>query len=179
MAANEYYNAPLPKLPGHYASAGPHSPPSPPPLSSYSAYHQEHTTQRIDSPVSPNFDSRSSLYHHTQGQRSDDSGSRFYGAGGGGRNNDSGHFADNIPLQPQSPVPPLGNSGFYGKQSPTDDEPLPGPASRQQRSRQRGSGRKGWFRGKIPWVVYIFTTVQIAVFIAEITRNGKCHKSVL
>ena len=34
--------------------------------------------------------------------------------------------------------------------------------------------KKGWLKGKIPWVVYIVSTVQIAVFIAEIVKNCTC-----
>ena len=28
-------------------------------------------------------------------------------------------------------------------------------------------------KGKIPWVTYILTTIQVAVFIAEIAKNGR------
>ena len=27
-------------------------------------------------------------------------------------------------------------------------------------------------KGRIPWVTYVFTIVQVAVFIAEIAKNG-------
>lgn len=32
--------------------------------------------------------------------------------------------------------------------------------------------RDGWFKGKVPWVVYTLTVIQLVVFIAEIARNG-------
>jgi len=32
--------------------------------------------------------------------------------------------------------------------------------------------KKGWFSGRVTWVVYFMTAVQIAVFVAEIIRNG-------
>jgi hypothetical protein len=35
-------------------------------------------------------------------------------------------------------------------------------------------GMLGANNKRIPWVVYIFSVVQIAVFIACIARNGKC-----
>lgn len=34
-------------------------------------------------------------------------------------------------------------------------------------------------KGRIPWLVYILTTVQVAVFIAEIVKNGMYAKYVL
>ena len=35
--------------------------------------------------------------------------------------------------------------------------------------------KKGFFSGKIPWVVYATTLVQITVFIAEIIKNCKSN----
>ena len=175
MAANDYYNAPLPDHPNQHSSAGGRLPPAPLPVSSYSAYNPQYAAHTTDSPISPNYDPKSSLYHHPGRQTSDDSDSRFYGAGGGGRGNGSGHFADDIPLQPHSQNPQLENSSLHGKQPSMDDGALPGPANRSRRKKRREPEKKGWFKGKIPWVVYIFTLIQIAVFIAEIVRN--CESS--
>ena len=32
--------------------------------------------------------------------------------------------------------------------------------------------KKGFFKGKVTWVVYILTTVQVGVFIGELINNG-------
>ncbi|KAF1849316.1 rhomboid family membrane protein-like protein [Cucurbitaria berberidis CBS 394.84] len=32
--------------------------------------------------------------------------------------------------------------------------------------------KKGWFSGRVTWVVYILTTVQIGVFVGELIKNG-------
>lgn len=41
--------------------------------------------------------------------------------------------------------------------------------SRQRRRRQKD----GWFTGRITWVVYFLTVVQLIVFLAEIIKNGE------
>lgn len=38
--------------------------------------------------------------------------------------------------------------------------------------RRRKSRKKGWFKGRVTWVVYVLTTVQIAVFVGELIRNA-------
>lgn len=32
--------------------------------------------------------------------------------------------------------------------------------------------KKGWFSGRITWVVYILTTIQVGVFVGELIKNG-------
>jgi hypothetical protein len=39
-------------------------------------------------------------------------------------------------------------------------------------SSRRRKKRQGWFSGKITWVVFVTTLVQIGVFIGEIASNG-------
>lgn len=39
----------------------------------------------------------------------------------------------------------------------------------------RRSRKKGWFSGRVTWVVYILTTVQIGVFVGELVQNGESH----
>ena len=36
----------------------------------------------------------------------------------------------------------------------------------------RKKKKKGWFSGRVTWVVYILTTVQIGVFVGELIKNG-------
>ncbi|KAF2029241.1 rhomboid-domain-containing protein [Setomelanomma holmii] len=47
-----------------------------------------------------------------------------------------------------------------------DPEAFPRP------SRTRSKKKTGWFSGRITWVVYILTTVQIGVFLGELIKNG-------
>jgi hypothetical protein len=161
------------------ASSAPHNNPSqrqrsdialtPPPISSYAAYRGE-SLQRNDSPLtpysdSPSFESQSRNGGHDR---------RFYGVGGGGRINDSGGFGEDIPLRPRS------EQNAPGSESPQHDgsggdKALPPPAGHRRRKRrrepERKKGIKGFFQGKVPWVVYIFTLVQVTVFIVEIVKN--------
>ena len=52
---------------------------------------------------------------------------------------------------------------------------------KRQKSRKVRFGELGMFgadRKRIPWVVYLLTTVQIAVFIGEIVKNGKMNSRI-
>ena len=91
----------------------------------------------------------------------------------GGR--DASPYADNIPLRPRPP--PKDSEDRIGQDSRRDysdgDGNFVGSAKqRLPESRQR---RKlgGMFSGKIPWVVYILTLIQLSVFIAELAKNGE------
>ncbi|PFH62080.1 hypothetical protein XA68_15171 [Ophiocordyceps unilateralis] len=96
----------------------------------------------------------------------------YYGSGGGPISAGP-HVAEEIPLQDH---PASKNDGVtdhvYDALGPD------GNARPSSRRRSRGKvrvGELGMFganRKRIPWVVYLFTVVQIAVFIAEIIKNG-------
>ncbi|KAH7068076.1 rhomboid family-domain-containing protein [Paraphoma chrysanthemicola] len=70
-----------------------------------------------------------------------------------------------IPLHAQPKT-----DGHKDDDSPTrynaDPEAFPRPA------RKRSKKKKGWFSGRVTWVVYILTTVQIGVFVGELIKNG-------
>ena len=48
----------------------------------------------------------------------------------------------------------------------------PAIVDRPSRSAARKPKRRGFFGGKIPWVVYALTIIQVAVFIGELARSG-------
>ena len=156
MATNAFYNIPHQK---RRSDAG--LPPLPIPTSSYSAYRPE-PDSRIVSPLTPSSDSKASYFQ--------DSERNFYSAGRGGKANDSGHFSDNIPLRPQ-PEPSPSQEDFLRNDLPDGDKSLPAPVSQRRRKRRREpEKRKGFLAGKVPWVVYTFTLVQVTVFIVEIVK---------
>jgi membrane associated rhomboid family serine protease len=101
--------------------------------------------------------------------------SRYYGQGGGGRLDQSPSFQDDIPLRDHPGIPGKDNNS-------TDhvyDVPAPSQLEQGRKNRFSGMGFLGKQQGKrIPWLVYILTTVQVAVFIAEIVKNGTYLKSV-
>lgn len=92
---------------------------------------------------------------------------------GGGRLHDPEQYADNIPLRPHGKPSQddylTQNTQYQGPLSPESQR-----ISEDKRRHDRYQKRKqqGWFKGRIPWVVYFVTTVQIAVFIGEIIKNS-------
>lgn len=100
----------------------------------------------------------------------------YHGAAGYGqhRPNDTDPFADGnaIPLHAQQPKTDASPSRYNN--DPEGQAPLVGgDGMRRDRSRRHKKKKDGWFTGKIPWVVYTLTVVQIAVFIGEVIKNGK------
>jgi hypothetical protein len=79
-------------------------------------------------------------------------------------------YSDNIPLRPSKQTPLRTNWRAEGTEYPPSAEspqnqgiglsPSPPPPT-----------KKGWLSGKVSWVVYIVTAVQIGVFIGEIVKN--------
>jgi hypothetical protein len=73
-----------------------------------------------------------------------------------------------IPLQSQS------------KKDAGEVSPITGMANAEQqfppdRSKERISSRQsGWFKKKITWAVFVLSTIQFAVFLAELIKNGMC-----
>ncbi|EOD46789.1 putative rhomboid family membrane protein [Neofusicoccum parvum UCRNP2] len=190
MAANDYYDsfhpsrrqdAPLPPVPAGSASPVP-SMPSPHPTrphidtqnlgqygNSYPSAHSHpsaHTHHTGHSPVNspftdnayPAYPQNSHIPANPYGPTHADDDTAYHGAGAA------------IPLHSKQPSPSRYNA------DPEGNAPLvagpDGNGMRRERSR-RHKKKDGWFTGKIPWVVYTLTIVQIAVFIGEIIKNGK------
>ena len=190
MAANDYFNSPINgyspyRRPGNQA-------PSLPPLQ-YSALTMDH---QLDSPVSPTQDSTPLYEHPGEGAHE-----RYFGAGSGGRRvqdeESPGYYpsssggrlpsgkrqhSDEIPLRdnPQQYNSEAKRSSPTQQQAYAEGENLPPPAaSGQGRRRAREPEKKGFWAGKIPWVVYFLTLVQLSVFIAELVKNcERIHPSL-
>jgi hypothetical protein len=61
-----------------------------------------------------------------------------------------------------------------------DDDPFVRDAKPGKKRRRRSDGRgdrvdedEGWFKGKITWVCFFMSSVQLAVFLAELIKYGK------
>ena len=143
-------------------------PPLPIPLSSYSAYRPDSLLQNR-SPSTPYFETKDPFYR-SQTQYSNDSESQLHNVGSD-RANDSGRFADN-PLRLRYEQVPC-DGDLPQKMDPDLDKSLPVPINQRRRKRRREPEKKGFFRGRVPWVVYGFTLIQLTVFIVEMVRNGK------
>lgn len=87
----------------------------------------------------------------------------------GGSNPAHGQGQEAIPLQdrPGKDVDPEMNDHVY-------DAPGRNKKNKKGKVRLGELGMLGANNKRIPWVVYIFSVVQIAVFIACIARNGRC-----
>ncbi|KAH3951639.1 RHOMBOID-like protein [Parastagonospora nodorum] len=148
MAANDYYNT---------SYNPPHARPDPalPPL----------PHNQAPSP-SPFEDDR---YYNTQHSSGALGGYPSHGTSYGGQQDP---FTDQnaIPLHTQPKMDGSGRNKLDDG-SPTrynaDPEALPRPS--RKRSKKK---KKGWFSGRVTWVVYILTTVQIGVFVGELIKNG-------
>lgn len=105
-----------------------------------------------------------------------DDDTAYHGAGAYGQHGrgDNDPFGDNqaIPLHAQQPKLDASPSRYNG--DPEGQAPLVGGPGGMRRERSRRQQKKGgWFSGRITWVVFTLTVVQIAVFIGEIIRNGR------
>lgn len=171
MAANEYsdtssnpqrtrVDAPLPPLPNPYPS--------------YNLNSQQYKASPISSP----FDDPSYRPHGRQSSQSLASNSGYYDAGGGGRDHDPGTYSDDIPLRPQQRK--SSSDLLNPNNGPSDSDvhrPSLGPRKKSRTGATRRKNKKGLWSGRIPFVVYFFTTVQIVVFIAELIKAGVLTKS--
>jgi membrane associated rhomboid family serine protease len=84
------------------------------------------------------------------------------------------------PFSDSSAIPLESQDHFHNYNKP-DEPKSPGMAERQPFPPYNGNSatrpenerrRDGWFKGKIPWAVYILSLVQIIVFIVEIIKNA-------
>ncbi|KZZ97551.1 DHHC zinc finger membrane protein [Moelleriella libera RCEF 2490] len=129
--------------------------------------HQQHPQQPESSPFDSVFDDRyvtqSSSSLPRSGHYPDTS---YHGQGGSGVRN----APNDIPLQDRVGKNDEVTDHIY-------DAPDNGAAGRGRRSQKKGIrvGELGMFgsnRKRIPWVCYIFTVVQVGVFVGEVIKNG-------
>ncbi|CAI6332365.1 unnamed protein product [Periconia digitata] len=146
MAANDYYqnSGQRPAQPTYTNPSYDHSPASSP----------FDDRNRYDYPSTANL-------VHTQTGSSHHPDTSYHGASPNPHQT-SDPFADQnaIPLkQHHGAMPP---HGPYAA-DPEARRPSHAPSKKKQ---------KGWFTGRVTWVVYFLTTVQVAVFVGELIKNG-------
>jgi hypothetical protein len=169
MAANSYYNPSSRPQPQHFQSYGQQSDSTPaPPYSSLPPHAQ------APSPVSPfeaPFDDHVYPMRPQDSQQSFGEDSTYYGQGGRGRlpQSSTNSFRDDIPLRDHVPKQNIETDHVYDAR----ESGMPAGIGSGGESPKRGFGYFKTPKGKIPWVVYGFTIIQVAVFIAEIVRNGE------
>ncbi|KAK4692963.1 hypothetical protein P7C71_g4339, partial [Lecanoromycetidae sp. Uapishka_2] len=172
MAANDYYNGSSMRSPTRstHSTSGTLSPKSPKspqfkslppdPYTAYTPHHVQPPAPYMSSPYDRQSYDQETSYHPWAEQSHQASP---YNAGG--IEQEPNPFDDDIPLRQH---PSKGGSDAVPSQY-SDDPAIvdrrPGNGDRRR--------EEPWYRGKIPWVVYILTTIQITVFIAELSRNGR------
>jgi membrane associated rhomboid family serine protease len=164
MAANEYYNT---STSNHHIAQQQNdlSPPSPPPASTKPPT-SLYTNYPLNSPYSATGGPLDSPYDNSRYSRD----SSYQGVAGGTLQDDR-QYADNIPLKSSNPRP-YSEDHLVGQNTqypPSPESQHPSKSSRRRKKKQ------GWFSGKITWVVFVVTLVQIGVFIGEIIRNCESH----
>lgn len=86
----------------------------------------------------------------------------------------SNPYTDNIPLQNQQRIDtaqiPLPLDTTF---PPSPESQMPKPALLDSPRSRRSKKKRGFFSGRVPWFVYIFTLIQVSVFIGEIIKNCK------
>ncbi|KAL8728935.1 MAG: hypothetical protein Q9181_005167 [Wetmoreana brouardii] len=174
MAANDYYNpsdSHLPHKP-HRRSDAPL-----PPVPDYELSPRLRPNQPTSSPFATPFDDPTYRPYGQQSQQSLGLEHPYYGAGGAPRPYDPSPYSEDIPLRDHLSKQSQQSSAYDQQRQGTEPAQAARMNSRQRSGHGRRRKRKGYFSGRIPWVVYFFSLVQIIVFIAEIARNAVLTKS--
>lgn len=167
MAANDYYSAAMHSRYDYDApdrQYQPYSPAPPPPSTKPAAMYpsNQFNTPAPYKPYSPNqgYNGSEQTLRPTETN---------YSSSSLGRNEDPNQYSDTIPLKNSMKMTSTKNDweNENTKYDPTSMESQP-PLSPVRDSK----GGKGFFKGKIPWVVYFLTLVQCSVFIGEIVKYG-------
>jgi len=174
MAANEYYSAHSEESQQTYQSYRP----QPQNVTAYQTQASSlHPSQRPDpSPVSPfetPFDDHVYPTGHPASRMNSENSlgpeTRFYGKQGQGGSESS--FADDIPLRDHP-----GKPGFLNESTDHVYDAPVAPLRLMEEGRSKRRSGLGFLKAptkRIAWVVYTLTLIQVAVFIAEIAKNGE------
>lgn len=173
MATNHYYDTPLD--PSRKRVDGP-LPPVPYPYSSYTSNLEQHQASSIASP----YEDPSYRPYGRQSLPSLASDHTDYNVGGGRHEFEASPYSDNIPLRPQ--LRKSSSDLLNNQHQPSDAEGARSPLETRKKSRTgatRRKKKKGLWSGRIPFVVYFFTSIQVIVFIAELVKSGTRSRIVM
>lgn len=164
MAANDYYNDPY-LTPSRQHNV--QTEPKPLPLIGYDRY----SPSPALNPYSPHSPVSTIASTDRLAPKHD---SRFYTSANGRPGVDS-LYSEDIPLKPQARVSTSAREwrGDHDQYPPSPESQVghspglvPHPTSMDRKK------KNGFFSGKIPWVVFTLSLIQISVFIAEIIKNS-------
>jgi hypothetical protein len=182
MAANEYYsyggnNNSNPYSGRDDTAYNPHGYSATPAPS----YHSQPPATGAAHPQKPSSPFETPFDDHVYPLDSQQQQSSYSGNMGGPHDQESAYGGpsrpDDIPLRPRPPPKDVETGTDHVYEAPSSGRPTP-----VQKKKKRGNirlGQLGMFGAenmrKVPWVVYIFSIVQVAVFVGQIVRNGKAQ----
>lgn len=182
MSAQEYYSSAPAQSRYNYNQQQPNSqssfdPRSGPPARTPNSTKPSTTYSQNPYPSQPAYDARPPQYHGygDNSPISRPAPSPFSSDPSFDQPTGNEQYADNIPLKSNTNV--AESTSDDGRNQNTKYNPVSMESQRPTSMRPESSKGKGWFKGKIPYVVYFFTLVQITVFIVEIIRNGMLSAS--
>jgi len=158
MAANDYYTTP------HGANTHAHAPQSP--LSPLPSNHPHTHSSPFDDDnnyyTTPNSSGALGAYP---------SPTSYQGA-------QQDPFTDHnaIPMHVQPKADGHGSGKLDHDGSPTRYGSDPEVGGRRRKSKKK---KKGLFNGRVTWMCYVLTVVQVAVFVGELIKNGEIYSSML
>lgn len=165
MAANDYYNPSGQQRPQHRSDA------PLPPIPDYELPHRLGQNNSSSSPFATPFDDPTyQPYGHPGSEHP-------YTSGGVTRPYAPSPYSEDIPLRNHPSKQSQDPLSYNPHHSGHETAYVVRPDGQQGSSHGRRRKRKGFFSGRVTWVVYFFTLVQIVVFIAEIARNAVLTKS--
>jgi len=136
-----------------------------------SGYQAHRNTEGRPGPLSSPFDDDQFSYRHNQ-----PSPSSYPSTPQGMMGAQSDPFEDDdaVPLRNYRPKH-ASQTSVAPIVTPEYNDPFVRDVKRQGRRRSQRDIplQSGWFKGQITWVCFILSIIQIAVFIAELARNGK------
>lgn len=183
MAANDYYNntsyPPTGPATGHATSPHDRTDAPLPPLPGKQS---QHVVSPVSSPFEDNsyppYPQNSNNSTHSSGALAGYPDTSYHGPPQYGQNTFASPYdtppahGHNDPFADQNAIP-LQNkmSGMSGSPTRYNADPermYPAP----EKKRRRQKKKEGWFSGRITWVCYFLTVVQIGVFVGELIKNG-------
>ncbi|KAF2239036.1 rhomboid-domain-containing protein [Viridothelium virens] len=156
MAANDYYNAPYASEYTHHQNAPPSTRPQ-----------QDHYGAPV-SPVASAFADQPYSTYNSSRRSSIPNSTRYNGGALGDHTSDPFTDQNAVPLKPSQPNMDDPKVQHYMN----DSEGQLHAVRRLSRDRGKRTWKERLFGGKITWVVYFFTIVQLIVFLVEIIKNG-------
>lgn len=134
---------------------------------------------RTDAPLPPvpstahspsPFDDRTYPYQHQTPSQS-------YAGSGGRIHDDADPFEDENAIAMNSRRKHDSSTTIAPILPHEQDDPFVRDADPNKRKGRRRKEKDGWFSGKITWVVYFLSAVELIVFLAEIIKNGVLTKT--